>query len=206
MCIKWIFSIFLFLMGTSLFWCEPQKSQETLSLETELSLAKSSHLYFIFDLGENKIDLKAKGLLLRTWKIEAIRLWGDPVLLNPVSVVKKSTIFPPKREEIKPGETGEEEKFEIEALELSDMPSSYTIILERNISIYIRPKSKGLASLLKNIGHTMRWYFYPPLRTVWSTAKRNSYTAFDVLMENKDECRSFYWTLAENMKFIIFPP
>lgn len=203
---KWIFSIFLFLMNTTLFWCETHNLQERQSLETELSAAKSSNLYFIFDIGERKIDLKAKGLLLRTWKIEAIHLWGDPVLLNPVSVVKKSAIFAPKREEIKPGESGKEEKFEIEALELSDMPSSYTIILEKNIYIYIRSKSKGLTSLLKNFGHALRWYFYPPLKTIWSSTKRNSYTAFDLLMENKDECRSFYWTLVENSQFIILPP
>ncbi|MDH4217696.1 MAG: hypothetical protein OEY18_04745 [Candidatus Aminicenantes bacterium] len=203
---KWIFSIFLFLMSTSLFWCETQKSPERQSLEIELSFTKSSHLYFILDIGERKIDLKAKGLLLRTWKIEKIRLWGDPVLQNPISLVKKSALFPPKREEINPEETEKDEEFELEALELSDMPSSYAIILERNISIYIRPKSKGLTSLLKNIGHTLRWYFYPSLRTVWSKAKRKSYTAFDVLMENKEDCRSFYWTLAENSQFIILPP
>jgi hypothetical protein len=169
-------------------------------------LASSSDLYIIVDLVEKKIDLKAKGIFLRTWKMEKVRLWGDPVLSNPVSLVKKSALFPPKREEIKPNETVEDGSFELEALELKDMPSSYRLSLERNISIYIRPKSKGWTSFLGKIGFMMRWHLFPPLRSLWSKVKKNSFTAFDITLENKEESKSLYWAASENSPFIILPP
>jgi len=169
-------------------------------------LANSAELYFIVTIGEKRIDLKAKGILLRTWKIEKIRLWGDPVLSNPVSLIKKTTLFPPKREEIKPDKTVEESPYELEALELGDMPSSYTLSLERNLSIYIHPKSTGWTSHLRKIGSAIRWYFYPPVKTVWTKANKKPYTAFEITLENKEESKSFYWVLSKNSPFIILPP
>ncbi|MCJ7581430.1 MAG: hypothetical protein MUP98_12965 [Candidatus Aminicenantes bacterium] len=193
----------LILMSAALFLGEINNTLDRQLLEAEHSLAKSSRLYFVLDIREKKIDLKAKGISLRTWKIEKIRLWGDPVLLNPALLVKKSALFSPKREEIKPEEPGSDAKFELEALELGDMPSSYTINLERNISIYIRPRSKGWMSFLRTIGRTLKWRLFPPLKTVLSAAQRKSYTAFDILLENREESRSFYWAVGENSQFII---
>jgi len=198
-----LFFIFLFLLSVSLSRCETEPTPGRQFLETELSLASSSTLYFIVDIGEKKIDLKAKGIFLRTWKIEKIRLWGDPVLSNPVSLVKKSALFPPKREEIKPSETVEEASFELEALELKDVPSSHTLSLEGNISINIRPKSKGWTSFLGKIGHSLRWHLFPPLKTLWTKMKKKSFTAFDITLENKEESKSFYWAVGKNSPFII---
>ncbi len=194
------------MLSASICFCQPEPAPRSQFLEIELSLASSSSLYFIIDIKEKKIDLKAKGIFLRTWKIEKIRFWGDPVLSNPVSLVKKSALFPPKREEIKPDETGEESSFEIDALELKDMPSSYRLGLERNISIYIQPKSKGWTSFLGKIGQTLRWHLFPPLKTLWSKLKKNSFTAFDITLEDKEESKSLYWAISENSPFIVLPP
>jgi hypothetical protein len=201
-----LFFIFFILLSISFCRHQTAPSPGQQPLEAELSLASASDLYIIIDLGEKKIDLKAKGILLRTWKIEKIHLWGDPVLSNPVCLVKKSALFPPKREEIKPNEAFEETSFELEALELKDMPSSYGLSLERNISIYIRAKSKGWTSFPGKIGFTTRWLLFPPLRTFWSKVKKNSFTAFDITLENKEESRSLYWAVGENSSFIILAP
>jgi hypothetical protein len=201
--IKWIFTMFLFLcpflllflVTPSLFWGASQETQEIRSLQAELSLANSSGLYMILDIEGRKIDLKAKGVVLRTWKIDKIRLWGDPVQSVPVTLLKKSALFPPKREDIKPGEIDEETTFELEALELNDMPSSYTLSIEQNISMYIGPQSKGWTSFLKNIGRSLRWYFYPPIKTVWTKVKKQSVTLLEVTLANKEESQAFYWAL-----------
>jgi hypothetical protein len=198
---------FFILLGALFCFSQSKQIPGQSFLETELSLASSSGLYFIVDIGERRIDLKAKGIFLRTWTIEKIRIWGDPVLTNPVSLMKKSALFPPTREKIKPNENAEEEaSFELEALELKDMPSIYRLGLERNISIYVRPKSTGWASFLRKIGPTLRWYFYPPLRTLWTKLKKKSFTAIDITLENKDESKSLYWAIGENPPFIILPP
>lgn len=194
------------MLNSSIPRCENGQTTADPFLETELSLANSAKLYFIVDIGDKRIDLKARGTMLRTWKIERILLWGDPVLSNPVSLMKKTTLFPPKREEIKPDETAEESTYALEALELVDMPSSYTLSLERNIAIYIRPKSTGWTSFLKKIGPAIRWNFYHPAKTVWSKANKKPFTAFDIMLENKEESKSFYWALSQNSPFIILPP
>jgi hypothetical protein len=203
---KWIFFFIFVLLTRSLSLCASQDTQESRSLQAELSLANSAGLYMILDIEGRKIDLKAKGVILRTWKIERIRLWGDPVLSIPASIVKKSALFPPKREKIEPAETDEETTFELEALELNDMPSSYTLRLEQNISMYIGPQSKGWTSFLRNTGRALRWYFYPPLKTVWIKVKKQSFTLFEVILENKEESQAFFWVLSENLPFIFFPP
>ncbi len=203
---KRVFLIFLLLFSASIVRCEPEQTSENRHVETELSLANSDELYFIVDIGDKRIDLKARGIMLRTWKIERVLLWGDPVPSNPVSLMKKTTLFPPKREEIKPDETGEESTYELEALELVDMPSSYRLGLERNIAIYIRPKSTGWTSSLKKIGPVIRWYFYHPAKTIWTKANKKPFTVFDIILENKEESKSFYWALSQNSPFIILPP
>jgi hypothetical protein len=211
---KWIFFLFLFLilllllflMIPSLSWYADQETKESRSFQAELSLANSSGLYLILDTRGRKIDLKAKGIVLRTWTIEKIRLWGDPVQSNPAALVKKSALFPPKREDIKPGEPEEEATFELEALELSDMPSSYTLRLEQNISIYVGPQSKKWTSFLRNIGRALRWFFYAPLKTVWAKVGKKSFSAFELILKNKEESKAFYWALGENSPFIILPP
>lgn len=202
---KWIFIIFLLLLSGGLSRSADTETQVSQSLQAEFSLAVSTDLYIVFDIPGRKIDLKAKGIILRTWKIEKIRLWGDPIPLNPASLLKKSALFPPQREDIKPGETDEETTFELEALELSDMPSSYTLRLEQNISMYIGPQSTGWTSFLRNIGCSLRWHFYPPLKTVWTKVKKQSFTVFEVTLENKEESQAFYWALGENSPFLILP-
>lgn len=201
-----LFFIFFVLLSVSFCRHQTAPSPGRQFLEAELSLATSSDLYFIVDIKEKRIGLKAKGIFLRTWKMEKIRLWGDPVLSNPIPLVKKSALFPPKREEMKPNETTAEDTFKLEALELKDMPSSYRLSLERNISVYIRPKSKAWTSFFGKIGFTMRWHLFPPLRTLWSKVKKKSFTAFDITLENKEESKSFYWAVGENSPFIILPP
>ncbi|MGB6338566.1 MAG: hypothetical protein WBF32_02230 [Candidatus Aminicenantaceae bacterium] len=202
---KWIFIIFLLLLSGGLSRSADTETQVSQSLQAEFSLAVSTDLYIVFDIPGRKIDLKAKGIILRTWKIEKIRLWGDPIPLNPASLLKKSALFPPQREDIKPGETDQETTFELETLELSDMPSSYTLRLEQNISMYIGPQSTGWTSFLRNIGYSLRWHFYPPLKTVWTKVKKQSFTVFEVTLENKEESQAFYWALGENSPFLILP-
>jgi hypothetical protein len=181
--------------------------EENQYLEAELGLAKAPSLYFIFDFKEKSVYLKAKGTIFREWEIRRIRFWGNPLPVKSFSLIKKSALFPPKRKSIKPGKSEEKDNFELEVLELKDMPSSYTLSIEGDIVVYVRPKTKSFVSLLRNIGHSLRWYTFPPLKTLWfSLKKKRSYTAIDILLADEKDAKALYWAFLDGLKGIIYRP
>lgn len=185
-------------------WCEKDSIiRENQLLEIELSLTKKPKLYFIFNITEKKIYLKAKGIQLREWEIKKMRNWGDPLPMEPVSLVKKSTLFPPKREKIMPNHDKEEKEFKLEALELHDMPSSYTLFFKEGTFVYIRSKPKGLISIPYNIAHIITWFTVHPIETVWFSVKRKPFTAVYIALNNKREAQALYWAFIEGSACIF---
>ncbi|MCX6572666.1 MAG: hypothetical protein NTX99_01615, partial [Candidatus Aminicenantes bacterium] len=81
------------------------KKQDTLS--AEYGLAKDAKFYFVFDVLGRKIELRARGMVLKTWPIREMRFWGRPEFAGTVELVKKTTLKAPERIVIKPGETEE---------------------------------------------------------------------------------------------------
>lgn len=174
-------------------------------LEQELSLAKKQNYYFLFNLQEKKIFLKSKGVLLREWEIKKFRRWGIPFSTQPVLLIKKSALFLPKREKIKPQKPEEIETFELKALELTDMPSHYTLTFNRDIRIYIRPHGKSILSTFKEVSSFFKWYSLSPLHSVHSSLKKSLYNALDIELSDKKSAQALYWALAESTQCIIFP-
>ena len=206
MFIKEISLIVVFYLCLSISWGErPTTYEQIRVLEAELSLAKGRDCYLIVDIGAKRIYLKAKGVVLREWEIRKARKWGIPLSLEPVALKKKSALFPPKREKIKPHEAKSESgAFELEALEVTDMPKSFTLTLDRNISLYIRPHTEGLFSKITGIPHLVKWYVWCPLRTVFLSLKKDSFHALDLVLTSELEAQSFYWVLPEGTKIAIF--
>jgi hypothetical protein len=187
-------------------WGErPTTYEQIRILETELSLAKGRDCYLIVDIGAKRICLKAKGVVLREWEIRKARKWGIPLSLAPVVLKKKTALFPPKREKMKPHEAKSKSgAFELEALEVTDMPKIFTLTLDRNISLYIRPRTEGLFSKITGIPHLVKWYVWCPLRTVFLSLKKDSFHALDLVLTSELEGQSFYWVLPEGTKIAIF--
>ncbi|MGZ5555073.1 MAG: hypothetical protein ACXW3H_04890, partial [Candidatus Aminicenantales bacterium] len=75
------------------------------SLTAEYGLAKEAKFYFVFDVLGRKIELRVRGMVLKTWPIAAMRFWGQPDFSGSVEMVKKTTLKSPERIVIKPGET-----------------------------------------------------------------------------------------------------
>jgi len=179
-------------------------NSEKLLLESELTLAKKPSLYFIFDLRNKKIYLKAKGILLREWEIRKVRYWGNPVAIKPIALTEKIAILPPKRESIKTEDSDEDEKYEVKALELDDMPSSYTLSLTGDIFLSVKPEAKGWISIFPAALSTLRWYTIPPLKTLWFSVKKKPYTSIEIVLNIKRESQALYWAFTEGMECIIF--
>jgi hypothetical protein len=179
--------------------------EEKLLLETELELCQGPNLHFLFNLRDRKIYLEARGMVLREWQLETVRFWGDPVPLKAITLIKKSTLFPPGREKIKPGETQASTKVEIDALEVDDMPGSYTLYLEGRVRVYIKTKAGGFFSGLASIGHALRWFTAPPLLTVWYSLSKRSFTAIYIVIKDRREAQALYWTLTEGSACVLLP-
>lgn len=173
-------------------------------LEAELALAQKPQAYFIFQVKDKKISLKARGIELKEWEIKKIRYFGNSPPAKPIPLLKKSTLFPPKRKNIKPGSVTETGEFKLATLELNDMPTTYTLSMEGGIYIHIRPQSGSFFSKLGSV-----WYYFtgltvPPLKKIWFSIKKRPFTTIEVVLKNKKDCKELYWAFMEGAECLIF--
>lgn len=174
--------------------------------EAEWTLAKTPDFYFMINLGARTIDLKARGLILRRWTPERIRFWGKPVALKTLSLARKTALTPPQRRVIIPGEpetvSTKPGQFELEALEVKDMPPSYSLELENGIRISIAPRAKGLSGVWKDF----KWYVGLPLKILHLGGKSGTRTFIEVNFESPQEGQAMYWALIEGLKGLVWLP
>jgi hypothetical protein len=207
----------------------PSPLVEDRLLREELALAKSPSLYFILYLKSRTMSLRAGGLTLKDWKVARVHAWGAAPLLEALTVEKKSTLHPPKRIEIiptaddqtaatqpdqkkaEPEKTAKKEdeqknaSFELDALELKDMPPVFTIFLSDGTRVSIRPKAHKLFPRIASFGHSLSWYLWVPLKNLWYHLKKKPFTAIDITLETKEDVQSIYWSLADGAKGLVFP-
>jgi hypothetical protein len=205
-CLRWMPLLFILLVSSEAVSgendCLTHANQQ---LETELRIAQTPQIYSIFDLKNKKVCLKARGLLLRELRIEAFRVWGNLPAVKAATLIRKSALFPPKRVLVNPRAGDDDAQPSVETLELKDMPTNYTLVLEGNISISVRPKSTHLLSSLWSIRYPVQWYLTRPVLTVWQALWRKPFTSIEVVLEESD-ARSLYWSFLEGMKAIVFSP
>jgi len=180
-------------------------SSETQRLRAELKLAEKPDIYFIFNLKERKIYIKARGTLLREFRIIDMKYWGDYISANPLFLLKKSTFMKPGREKIKPGADQDGDEVEIDALELDDMPARYTLSLEGGVSISVTPEPEGLITGLCNIIYSAGRYISGPVIMVWNALRKKTFTSIYIVL-NKKEAQALYWSFHEGNGSIIYPP
>ena len=172
----------------------------------ELVLAKTPSLYFIVYLKSKMIALRSRGMTLHKWEVESIRVWGDAPPLSALTLEKKSTLFPPKRAKIKPAAKEEEAAtFELETLELKDMPSRFTLFLSGGIRAFVRPNAGGFFPRLGNLGHLIVWNLWLPLKNLSFELKKKPFAAIDIRLEKKEDGQAIYWALPDGVKGLVFP-
>jgi hypothetical protein len=199
-------------------------------LREELALARTPSLYFVILLKSRLISLRAGGVTLREWKIAGLRFWGTAPRLAALTLEKKSTLFPPKRKEIVPTleeqapeekPAGEEEKnksnkeqkkeeqasqsFELDALELKDMPSTFIFFLSDGSRVYFRPSAHKFFPLIASFGHSLSWYLWVPLKNLAFRLRKRPFSAIDIRLDTGEDAQSMYWAIPDGTKGLIFP-
>lgn len=172
-------------------------------LKSELQLATNPQIYAIFDLREKKIQIKARGTVLKELSIECFKLWGASIQPEPMTVVGKSSFFKPKRTKIKPKKNNEEITSELHALEIDDMPVRYRLNFGDCIWLYIRPKPDGIISGLFNISFYLKSFISRPMITIWNTLRQKTFTEIDIYLSEKDS-KFLFWALPEGLQCIIY--
>ncbi|MBU1713335.1 MAG: hypothetical protein KKD47_09555 [Proteobacteria bacterium] len=179
--------------------------RESRLLEEELKLSRKPDIYFVFNLKEKIVYVKARGISLKELQIKHFKCWGSPVSVNAYRVREKSALIEPEREMIKPGESKKNEKYKVDAFELADMPSSYTVVLDGGVAIFIKPSTEGIVSGISNASYSSVRFVTRPILMLWNVLKGTPYTAIDIVLD-KNDARAFYWSLSEKSKAIIDTP
>ena len=175
-------------------------------VEAEFALAKAPDFYFMMNLGSRTIDLKARGFVLRQWSPSRVRFWGTPVAFQAIALARKTALTLPQRRVIKPGEpetvSTKPGQFELEALEVKDMPPSYTLELEDGTRISVVRKVKGFPAFWKDL----KWYVGLPLKTLKLGRHGKTMTIIEMSFDDPKEGQSMYWALTEGLKGLIWLP
>jgi len=194
-------------------------------LEEELALAKLPNAYFLLDLRERRLVLKAGGTELRHWEIGGVRAWGAPGEVKTLTLVAKSALNPPQRVEIMPG--GAEEtpapveakegakksaagtpasppEFELEALELKDMPKSFEMVFDGDLRVSVRATGQSLGSIMGRIWSAVRWSIGRPLEAVYARVRRRSFRVLELTLTEYRDVQALYWALFDGVKGLIW--
>jgi len=200
-------AVFIALLLTSFAWGEARTEfLENRLAKEELALAKTPSLYFIILLKSKVVALRSRGMTLQEWKVQGLHAWGDAAPLGAMTLTKKSTLFQPQRAKIKPAANEEEAAtFELDALELKDMPSRFTLFLSGDIRIQVRAKSSGFFPRLGNFGHLVAWNVWVPLKNLAFHLRKKPFGAIDIRLEKKEDGQALYWALPDGIKGLVFP-
>jgi hypothetical protein len=178
------------------------RRQQQITAESEL--AKEPHFYFVLDVREKSLDLRVKGMVLRSWKLREMRFWGKPALSGTVQLVRKSTLRAPQRNIIRPGEAApapkDPAKFELEALELKDMPRSFTLEFDNGLHVSVKAVTSGLAALRQD----MNWYGLLPVRGYFNARNGRPISELELRFTNEKDAQAIYWIFFEGIKGLVY--
>jgi len=194
------------------------KKQSTLS--AEYGLAKEAKFYFVFDVLGRKIELRARGMVLKTWPIREMRFWGRPEFAGTVELVKKTTLKAPERIVLKPGDTEPSIKvptpkpgvsvltataadYDLEAIELKDMPKRFGLDLDNGLHITVKAKTGEAPGMGVRMKEAWRWYIGLPLQDLIGKKGEHELAELELILENERDAQSVYWHLFDGIKGII---
>lgn len=183
-------------------------------LEMELELSQTGLPYFVFDLSKAQIELRSKGILLRTWTPQTQKIYGDPVPFDRYELLARETENPPRRDKIKPGEPPAPAltasgKFLLTNYEIDDMPASYSLHFKGQLELNVHAQDSetgfwsGLGRRLDKLTRAAGL----PLRTIMSRIRHSSFTRLDWTMASPQDAQSLFWVSGEKTPWLlIFPP
>lgn len=181
-------------------------AQENEFLKSELQLTRTRQIYILFHLVQQKVQIKAKGILLKELPIEEFTLWGAMIQPRPITLKNKAALIEPKRKKIKPKENEEEDLDEVQFLRIEEMPVRYRLDFDRGIHLYIRPRPVGgLSSLLTLFSYLKSYGLTKPMGMLYNALRGKPFTEIDIYLSPED-AKSLYWSMVEGTKCIIYSP
>jgi hypothetical protein len=189
-------------------------------LSAEYGLAKDAKFYFVFDVLGRKIELRARGMVLKTWPIREMRFWGQPEFEGTVELVKKTTLKAPERIVIKPGDaepsikvpapkpgvsplTATAADYDLEAIELRDMPNRFVLDLDNGLHISVKAATGEKPGLGQRLKELWRWYIALPLRDLAGKRGPHDLAELELTFEKEQDAQSVYWHLFDGIKGVI---
>ena len=195
------------------------------ALATEYSLAKESSFYFVLDVLGRKLELRVRGMVLRSWPLQAMRFWGSPGFAGTVELVRKTTLKAPERIVIKPGDAAEAQpapapaplkpaakgtaappaqaEFDLEALELKDMPKRFTLDFDNGLHVTIKAEDAASRGLAGSLNDGLRWYVGLPLRNLFGSREGKTISELELTFEQGQDAQAIYWHFFDGIKGII---
>ncbi len=190
-------------------------ARENQLLAAELALAGKPQFYLVFDFPARRISLKARGRAFKQWDIRGFAFWGSIATSRPLELLERSAFSQPQRVVLAPTPAGDPAAdssavpapttFEIDALELADMPDRFTLTLEEGIRISVAPRRKGTGAFFARLGHRLWWNGTLPLRSLWSALTGKPYVAIDLALAPED-AQALYWAFPEGTIAILYHP
>ena len=179
-------------------------------LGAEYDLARKTKYYFILYLGDKKIELKVRGVVLRTWKIDGIRFWGAPEFEGKGGTIvldKKTTLKAPARTIIKPGQeeaarSTDPSKFDLNTLELDDMPESFELYFNTGLVVKMKAK-KAEVGFFKKLAASFEDGVLMPIRRYRQSKKDQTISELEITFDNPNEPKAIYWCFVEGVEGII---
>lgn len=181
-------------------------------LNSEYSLARTPNYYFVLDVSGKTLDLRARGVTMKSWPLRSMRFWGEPAFQGNVELKKKSTLKAPQRIVIRPDDEQEETEtaedsapaeYDVEALELKDMPESFRLEFDNGFYVYIRSSSSMADGFLGKLWNAWKWHVGLPIWNLINTGEGKAKAWLELAFENKSDAQAIYWHFFEGIQGII---
>jgi hypothetical protein len=151
-----------------------------------------------------------------------MRFWGSPGFAGTVELVRKTTLKAPERIVIKPGDTAEAQpapapapskpaaksaaapaEFDLEALELKDMPKRFTLDFDNGLHVTIKAEDAASRGLAGSLSDGLRWYIGLPLRNLFGSREGKRISELELTFEQGQDAQAIYWHFFDGIKGII---
>jgi|WetSurMetagenome_2_1015567.scaffolds.fasta_scaffold79489_1 hypothetical protein len=213
-CIIFVFALVLLSLTAS----NAGVAERNIFLTQMLSLAEKPKPYFLINMGENKIQLMSKGIVLREWTADEIKFTHGYLPLQALTLEKKSVQLdqlrhaePIEKEDAAtntnvintsdvktvnnaPADNTKKSEYKPPpALDIEDMPSDYQILFKGGTSINVVTQAESYKSVMKR-------YLINPVLTLWPSSKKDDSTKIEIFFKDKTNSRTLFWAFTEGRK------
>lgn len=202
---------------------EDRLTVENTMLRAEYDLARKGQVYLYLNMSKKEFEVRSSGMTIATIAITEIRPWGPIPSPGLHLIVDKDRV--PEREKIQiPPPGGEEnapkpvtppppvdpaappvvKKFDVQATEVTDMPTSYSLSLEGGGLLAIKsfPEVKTWKEKMTRRFEKEIWEFSHALQTVKQHQKKKNYSELTLILTPQDAQR-LYWALPVGSALLI---